>query len=65
MSMKAKLLRMKHHLQLPEEKDQGELKGDIENEAPEPTDDETAFRALGFEPFYFENERAFRKRVIY
>ncbi|MCR6096233.1 ribonuclease H-like domain-containing protein [Salipaludibacillus agaradhaerens] len=65
MSMKAKLLRMKHHLQLPEEKDQGELKGGIENEAPEPTDDETAFRALGFEPFYFENERAFRKRVIY
>ncbi|SES32390.1 ribonuclease H-like domain-containing protein [Salipaludibacillus aurantiacus] len=64
MGVKSKLLRMKNHLQL---EDKNEPAADKIETPPAPKQDEmeTAFKDIGFEPFYFDGERSYRKRILY
>lgn len=61
MSMKSKLLRMKNHLTLDTAVEIPLKKQVIINKSTT----EESFRELGFEPFYFDGERSYRKRLIY
>ncbi|QKS71309.1 ribonuclease H-like domain-containing protein [Paenalkalicoccus suaedae] len=60
MSLKKKLLRMKTHLQTEEPKEITPPKQEVATK-----NEEDAFRELGFEPFYFDNQVSYRKRVMY
>ncbi|MGJ9381625.1 ribonuclease H-like domain-containing protein [Salipaludibacillus sp. CF4.18] len=62
MSMKSKLLRMKNHLQLDDATETSLVSKEVKIDK---STLEESFEELGFEPFYFDGERSYRKRLIY
>lgn len=60
MNMKAKLKQMKSHLQEVEHVNDSELYRDHEHDIIQ-----ESFMQMGFYPFYFENETAYRKKTYY
>lgn len=64
MNLKAKLKQMKSHLQETDEKESISMQ-QVNPKEQDTTEMQQTFMHMGFHPFYFEDEMAYRKKTVY